>query len=120
MALGFLLISIISRDVSEDNRASVYWLLATYFLHTTGELCLSPIGLSGMTKLAPRPLVGQMMGVWFTATAFGSLIAGLAASGMDDQPMHQMFENVFLYATITGVVLILVSPALKKMAGNVD
>ena len=118
MAAGFLVISMVSKGVTEENRAGAQWLLLTYFLHTTGELCLSPVGLSGMTKLAPRPLAGQMMGIWFTSSAFGSLIAGLTASQMDEKPLHSLFGDVFVFATVTGVVLILASPLLRNLAGK--
>ena len=63
----------------DGNLVSPAWLIVTYFLHTVGELALSPVGLSSVTKLAPSRLVGQMMGVWFMGTALGNLIAGLVA-----------------------------------------
>jgi hypothetical protein len=61
--------------VAGGQRALPTWLITTYLLHTFGELCLSPVGLSSVTKLAPRKLVGQMMGVWFLATSLGNLLA---------------------------------------------
>src|SRR6185295_4708034 len=71
-------------------RVSVWWLTASYFLQTIGELSLSPVGLSSMTKLAPRAFVGQMMGVWFTAAALGNLIAGLVGGKVDPSKLEQM------------------------------
>ena len=83
LAAGFFVISWGAANASEANRVSMSWLTVTYFLHTVGELCLSPVGLSSMTKLAPRGRVGQMMGVWFIAAALGNLVAGLAASRLE-------------------------------------
>ena len=59
-----------------ENPVSPSWLVVTYFFHTTGELCLSPIGLSSITKLSPARYVGQMMGIWFMGSALGNLVAG--------------------------------------------
>jgi POT family proton-dependent oligopeptide transporter len=66
-------------------QVSMAWLIVTYFLHTCGELCLSPVGLSSITKLAPADRVGQMMGVWFVASALGNLFAGLVAGALQEQ-----------------------------------
>ena len=77
LAMGFFVIAWASVNASETNKVTPFWLVAAYFLHTSGELCLSPVGLSSVTKLAPKPLVGQMMGVWFMATALGNLMAGI-------------------------------------------
>ncbi|GIT50421.1 MAG: hypothetical protein Ct9H300mP15_06340 [Gemmatimonadota bacterium] len=64
---------------SPDNLVSPAWLVVTYFFHTVGELCISPIGLSAITKLSPERRVGQMMGIWFVGAALGNLFAGLMA-----------------------------------------
>ena len=64
-------------------KVSALWLIASYFFQTVGELFLSPVGLSSMTKLAPKKFSGQMMGVWFLATAMGNLIAGFVGGKVD-------------------------------------
>ena len=79
LAMGFFVIAWGAANATPENGASPAWLVVMYFLHTCGELALSPVGLSSMTKLAPRNRVGQMMGVWFVATALGNLIAGIVA-----------------------------------------
>ena len=61
------------------NRVGIYWLFGVYLLHTIGELCLSPVGLSAMTKLAPARVAGQMMGVWFLAASIGNYLGGSVA-----------------------------------------
>ena len=95
------------------------WLVVTYFLHTTGELCLSPIGLSSITKLSPRRFVGQMMGVWFMGSALGNLIAGLVAGLMETLTLPQLFGTVFLTTAAAGVVLLVASPLVNRMIGEV-
>ena len=92
LGLGFLVMYFASKIVvsgmlneGEPNLVLPTWLILTYLLHTFGELCLSPVGLSTMTKLAPRMMVGQIMGLWFMATAFGNLIAGLVAGQFEPE-----------------------------------
>jgi POT family proton-dependent oligopeptide transporter len=94
------------------------WLVASYLLQTLGELCLSPVGLSSMTKLAPRAFVGQMMGVWFTASALGNLIAGLVGGHVDPSKLDQMpllFRQTALSLFVAAVVLILLVVPIRRM-----
>ena len=79
LGVGFLVLSWGSTYVEAGAKVGMRWLIVTYFLHTVGELCLSPVGLSSITKLSPDRLVGQMMGTWFMGAALGNLIAGLVA-----------------------------------------
>src|SRR5690606_38392424 len=65
LAVGFFVLAWGAANATPENPVSPAWLVVTYFFHTAGELCLSPVGLSSMTKLAPKGRVGQMMGVWF-------------------------------------------------------
>ncbi|MFI5172362.1 MAG: peptide MFS transporter [Chitinophagales bacterium] len=100
-----------------------------YFVVTLGELCLSPIGLSIMTKLSPTRLQGLMMGMWFLASAYGQYVAGLfganiasnveTASNADKLMIYtQGYKDMALYAIIAGVVLIAISPLIRKLMGN--
>jgi len=95
------------------------WLISTYFLHTTGELCLSPVGLSSVTKLSPKPLVGQMMGTWFMGAALGNLIAGLVAGQFETLPLPELFGNVAYISMAAGVVFLLLTPWIKKLTGGI-
>ena len=95
------------------------WLISTYFLHTLGELCLSPVGLSSVTKLSPKPLVGQMMGTWFMGAALGNLIAGLVAGQFETLPLPELFGNVAYIALGAGVLFLLLTPWLKKLIGDI-
>lgn len=94
MAVGFLVMAWGASFASEDGGVSPMWLVVTYFFHTVGELCVSPVGLSSVTKLAPKQLVGQMMGMWFMGAALGNLIAGLLASYMTGLSMPTLFITV--------------------------
>ena len=96
------------------------WLTVTYFLHTVGELCLSPVGLSSMTKLAPRGRVGQMMGVWFIAAALGNLVAGLAASRLEVLSPSALFWEVAWFAAIAGGIALLASPVMKRLSAGAE
>ncbi len=97
---------------------SPWWLIGCYLLQTLGELCLSPIGLSAMTKLAPARAAGFVMGIWFLGTAIGNWLAGRAGSLFDSMPLPQLFGTVAASALIAAVVLaILIKPTVKMMAG---
>jgi POT family proton-dependent oligopeptide transporter len=119
--LGFLLMvpaAYLVINGGGNVRVSPLWLVASYLLQTLGELCLSPVGLSSMTKLAPRAFVGQMMGVWFTASALGNLIAGLVGGHVDPSKLDQMpllFRQTALSLFVAAVVLILLVVPIRRM-----
>lgn len=103
---------------------------AAYLVVTLGELCLSPIGLSIMTKLSPAKLQGVMMGMWFLASAYGQYVAGLIGAGMAGASegaslaeklitYTDSFQQLGIYAIISGVVLIAISPIVRKLMGDV-
>ena len=75
-------------------RVSPWWLIASYCISELGELCLSPVGLSAVTKLAPVRIVGLMMGVWFLSNAFGNKLAGWAAGFFSTMPLQTLFGDV--------------------------
>lgn len=120
LAAGFFVLSWGSANASADNLVSPAWLIVTYFLHTVGELCLSPVGLSSMTKLAPKNRVSQMMGIWFVATALGNLIAGLVAGQLESLAPSGLFQTVALIIGGGGIVALLASPGVKKLMGDVE
>ncbi len=122
LGLGFLVIYVAATIVVNGSQVLPTWLVSMYLLHTIGELCLSPVGLSTMTKLAPRKLTGQVMGLWFMATSLGNLIAGLVAGRFDSENIEQipeLFWTVTLVMIGAGVVLALFSKPLKNMMGGV-
>lgn len=95
------------------------WLVVTYFFHTVGELALSPVGLSSVTKLAPHRLVGQMMGTWFMGAALGNLVAGLVSSRIESLPPEQLFAVVASIVVGAGLVFILFSRVINRMTHGV-
>lgn len=103
---------------------------AAYFVITLAELCLSPIGLSIMTKLSPKPLQGVMMGMWFLASAYGQYVAGLLGAGMTSPAENATaldkltsyttgYGQLGLYALVAGVALLAISPGVRKLMGEV-
>ena len=105
-------------------KVSPWWLVSSYFLQTVGELSISPVGLSSMTKLSPRRYVGQMMGVWFLATALGNLIAGLVGGSVNPENLAET-PKLFMLTTsslvVAGVVLaLLIVPIRNMMARQTD
>jgi POT family proton-dependent oligopeptide transporter len=120
LAMGFFVIAWGAANATPENPASPTWLVVMYFLHTCGELALSPVGLSSMTKLAPRNRVGQMMGVWFVASALGNLIAGLVAGSLGTLPPGDLFRTVAMITGGVGLFALVMSPAIKRLMGNVD
>ncbi len=120
LAMGFFVIAWGAANATPENPASPAWLVVMYFLHTCGELALSPVGLSSMTKLAPRNRVGQMMGVWFVASALGNLIAGLVAGTLETLAPMDLFRTVALITGGLGLFALVVSPAIKRLMGDVE
>ena len=100
-------------------RVSVLWLLLTYFLQVVGELALSPVGLSSIVGLAPKRLLGQMMGVWFMSMSLGNLIAGRVAGQFEAMPLPLLFGAVAGVAIGAGVLLALFVRPLRRMMGGV-
>jgi len=123
VGIGFWVMSVAARYVAGGEKVLPTWLIATYLLHTFGELCLSPVGMSAMTKLTPHRFVGQIMGVWYLSLSLGSLIAGLIAGEFDASNLAAMpgqYMNIVWFVAIPGVLLLLLIKPLKKLAGGVQ
>jgi POT family proton-dependent oligopeptide transporter len=122
MGLGFLVMYGAAKVVADGALAGASWLIMTYLLHTFGELCLSPVGLSTTTKLAPERFVGQMLGIWFLATALGNLFAGLIAGEVADVGIGEMpaqFMGLVQFGVGSGLLLLVFSGPLRKLMGGV-
>ncbi len=120
LAAGFFVLSWGAANATPDAPVSVSWLIVTYFLHTCGELCLSPVGLSSMTKLAPKTRVSQMMGIWFVAAAVGNLFAGIMAGQLETLAPTSLFWFVAMIVGGGGVIALIASPWVKKLIGDVE
>ena len=129
VGLGFLAL-VYGMKSSDGLQTGVMWIILIYLLHTLGELCLSPVGLSSVTKLSPQRIVGFMMGMWFFASAAGNYVAGLIAratssesSGVSGevynlaqkQSFIDVYTDVGLMAIGCGIILALITPLLKKL-----
>lgn len=131
LGFGSLVLGI---SLSGLGKVAMIWLILTYFLHTCGELCLSPVGLSAVTKLSPAKIVGFMMGVWFLATASSEFIASILANiasvdtsngtapdlNLAKQSYLVLFEYLFYTGIGFGIALFALSPVIKKLMHGVD
>jgi len=123
--IGFLVMMQAANSVLDSGgllKVSMMWLTVSYLFQTLGELSLSPVGLSSMTKLAPKKFAGQMMGVWFMAAALGNLVAGIVGGHVDPEQLDQMpllFERTALSLFVAAAVLgVLIVPIRNMMKGS--
>jgi len=114
MSLGFMALVVAAKQATGSVKASLLLLIVAYFFHTTGELCLSPVGLSMVTKMAPVRLAGLLMGLWFLCTAFAHIVAGALASKTATWGFEQMFRVIVYSSAAAGVALLVLSPIVKK------
>jgi proton-dependent oligopeptide transporter, POT family len=114
VGLGFAILI----PVANGTAVSPWWLTATYLLHTIGELCLSPVGLSAMTKLAPARIGGLIMGTWFLSISVGDFIGGRLASVYETFPLVMLFAIVAGFCGVVGLLMLaLVKPTRRLMGG---
>lgn len=124
VGLGFLVLVWGAESVGVNVPTPVIFIFLIYLLHTTGELCLSPVGLSAMNCLSPVHMASLIMGTWFFASATGNFAAGLIAAatggeGVGEEAGKQVVLDVYstvgLYAVVIGIVVMVVSPLIKKL-----
>ncbi|MDT8437439.1 MAG: peptide MFS transporter [Wenzhouxiangellaceae bacterium] len=119
LGLGFAFMWVAASLIQDGGQVLPTWLLLTYLFHTTGELCLSPIGLSATSKLAPRRYYSQMMGMWFFGAALGNLLAGLLAgefNGDNVSEFPERYRQIVLFCGVVFVAFLIATPFLRKMA----
>ena len=119
LAAGFFVIAWGAANATPDAPASASWLIVMYFLHTVGELALSPVGLSAVTKLAPPRRISQMMGLWFVATSLGNVVAGLVAGRLEALEPSPLFLTVAQIIGFAGIIALAASPLIKRLMGDV-
>ena len=118
LSLGILVMIVASKLVVSGHRVSPAWLLFTYLLQECGDLCLSPVGLSSMTKLAPRRYVSQVMGVWFLALALGNNLAGQLSRQYDAanlESLPALFLELFWWTEGAAILMYCLSPRLERL-----
>lgn len=123
-AAGFAIMMVAANIVITHNiNVSPIWLISSMLLLTLGELCLSPIGLATMTLLAPKKMRGQVMGLWFCASALGNLVAGIMAGNINKEQLQSMpalFSQVAIALMICAAVLAILIIPIKKMLQNAN
>jgi len=122
LGLGFWVMVGAAQIAASGAKAGMFALILTYFLHSIGELTISPVGLSATSKLSPAKYLGQMMGIWFVGAALGNLIAGLIGGNFDPENVQEMpniFLNVVWVSIGAGLVFFAASPFIKKWMGDI-
>ncbi len=120
VGLGFVVLVVAAQQAAAGVRVSPMWLTLTYLLHTCGELCLSPVGLSAMTKLAPAKVASLIMGVWFLSIAAGDYVGGRLASFYESFTPVSLFGTVASFTIGLAVVMALLVPPIRRMIGGVN
>ncbi|HUH29719.1 peptide MFS transporter [Gelidibacter sp.] len=122
VGVGFAVLAYGAKDIPQGAQTasvSMIWLIAAYFFHTTGELCLSPVGLSYVSKLSPKKFVGLIFGLWFLASGIANGLAGFGGGLIDriaeEHSLAYFFGIFAIMPAAAGLVLILITPILKKM-----
>ncbi len=122
VGLGAAVLAVASLFIGSGSKVSPWWLVGVYVLQTIGEICLYPVGLSVTTKLAPTRLSGLMMGIWFLSISFGSFAAGMAAGYFESgsqEALVGLFSKVAAVPIIAAVVLLALTPMIRKLMGKV-
>jgi POT family proton-dependent oligopeptide transporter len=117
VGLGF---AILAPGAGSGARVSPMWLIVAYFLQTVGELLVSPVGLSAMTKLAPTRVAGLVMGIWFLGDGMGNYCAGLLASLYETFPLAKLFGLVGGVTIGLGFLMYLLVTPVKRLMGGAD
>ena len=123
LGLGFLVMYGASSYVVRGHNVLPTWLFFTYLLHTTGELCLSPVGLSAVSRLAPKRFVSQMMGIWFLGSALGNLLAGLLAGRFNPESLDDMpglYIQIISIAVAAGIFMLLLAYPVRRLIKDED
>ncbi len=120
LGLGFVVMIWAAILVQGGSSVGPMWLVSTYMLHTIGELCLSPVGLSAMTKLAPDRVVSQMMGVWFLGASVGNYISGFMARFYGSVELPTLFGIVTAFALVGALIFALLVRPVKRMMATAE
>ena len=119
VGVGFILLVPASIAARDGVLVTPLWLVTVYLIHTFAELCLSPVGLSSMTKLAPARVVGAMMGIWFLGASIGNFMAGQLATFYESMPLEQLFGAVSILPIAAGALMLLFSRRITSMMAGV-
>ncbi len=120
MGFGFLFMVFAALEFERSGSSSMIWLVLAYLFHTIGELCLSPVALSFITKLTPVKYASLMMGVYFAATGLGSKVAGLVGESASDYGEFTIFLGILIFTVVVGFIFILLLKPLKRLTHGAE
>ena len=112
MGMGFFFMTAAAAQFNSDGASAMYWLVLAYLFHTVGELCLSPVALSYITKLAPLKYASLMMGVYFAMTGFGNKVAGLLGESASNLGEYTVFTGIAVFCVAFGLLVLLIRKKL--------
>ncbi len=123
MAIGFGLLAFGAQGIQEGVKVSMIWLILAYLFHTLGELCLSPVGLSYVSKLVPARMIGFMFGMWYLALAIGNKLAAILGGQIENITNEYSLSTFFLIFTVVpivaGLLVMMLNPVLKRLMHGV-
>ncbi|KAB1068945.1 peptide MFS transporter [Tamlana haliotis] len=120
MGFGFLFMVFAVMEFEKSGSSSMLWLVLAYLFHTIGELCLSPVALSFITKLAPAKYASLMMGVYFASSGLGNKVAGILGESASDFGEFAIFAGIFVFTVIIGGLFILILKPLKRLTHGAE
>ncbi len=120
MGFGFLFMVFAAMEFEKSGTSSMIWLVLAYLFHTIGELCISPVALSFITKLAPVKYASLMMGVYFAATGLGNKVAGIVGESASDYGEYTVFAGILIFTVIIGTLFILLLKPLKRLTHKAE
>lgn len=120
MGFGFLFMVFAAMEFEKSGTSSMIWLVLAYFFHTIGELCISPVALSFITKLAPVKYASLMMGVYFAATGLGNKVAGIVGESASDFGEYAVFSGILIFTVIIGALFLLMLKPLKRLTHGAE
>lgn len=120
MGTGFFFMSAASTEFETTGSSAMYWLVLAYLFHTVGELCISPVALSYITKLAPLKYASLMMGVYFAMTGFGNKLAGLLGESASTYGEFTIFTGIALFCITFGLIVLLIRKKLEVLTHGIE
>jgi len=120
MGMGFFFMTAAAAQFNSEGASAMYWLVLAYLFHTIGELCLSPVALSYITKLAPLKYASLMMGVYFAMTGFGNKLAGLLGESASDLGEYTVFTGIAVFCVVFGLLVLLIRKKLENLTHGAE
>ena len=120
MGFGFLFMVFAAMEFDKSGTSSMIWLVLAYLFHTIGELCISPVALSFITKLAPVKYASLMMGVYFAATGLGNKVAGIVGESASEFGELTIFSGIVIFTVIIGLLFIMILKPLKRLTHGAE